>query len=371
VNVPVSLALAQAESAGERTGISRASEVVLTLFIEPFTLTVMKTIRVLLLAVVAVSMTFASQVLAGPGGQIGLGNRVAAMWTNGGYFLGTVTEIEGARFNILFEDGDRLAVDSSKVVALGEDTPFAVGDRVMAAWKGISMYPGVVTKVHAKSCMVKWDDGDEPLLVAKDKIFHAAKAVMATTAVAANPTVGDQAFKAGDHVMAVWKNSQKYPGVITQVEGNHFLVRWDDGDTPLWVAKEGITPFVGTRVTAANGFNVGDHVAARWRDSRYYPGVVTEVRGSQCLIKWDDGDEPLFVLQEHIRALPNVPAASLVVGDHVLATWKDGNMYPGVIAEARGDSCLIRWDDGDEPMFVTKDRIRPLTVQAYQITPRR
>jgi hypothetical protein len=329
----------------------------------------MKTIRVLLLAVIAVSVTLATQVMAGPGGQIGVGNRVAAMWSNGGYFLGTVTEIEGARFNILFEDGDRLAVDSSRVVSLREDTPFAVGDRVMAAWKGISMYPGVVTKVHAKSCMVKWDDGDEPLLVAKDKIFHADRAVVATTAVTVNPTVGDQTFKVGDHVMAVWKSGQKYPGVISQVEGIHFLVRWDDGDTPLWVSKEGISPLEGAHVTAATAFNVGDHVAARWRDSRYYPGIVTEVRGSQCLIKWDDGDEPLFVLQEHMRSLSNAPAASLNVGEHVLATWKDGHKYPGVIAEARGDLYLIRWDDGDEPMFVTKDKILPFPQQQVQLLP--
>ncbi|QIF01372.1 DUF4537 domain-containing protein [Roseimicrobium sp. ORNL1] len=261
----------------------------------------MKTIRALGVTLMAVSMTFASTVLAGPGGQIGVGNRVAAMWSNGGYFLGTVTEIEGDRYNILFEDGDRLAVNSANVVALREDMPFSVGDRVVAAWKGISMYPGVVTKVHAKSCMVGWDDGDEPLLVAKDKIFHADKAVAATT--------------------------------------------------------------------AATAFNVGDHVTAMWRDSRYYPGIVTEVRGSQCLIKWDDGDEPLFVLQEHIRSLSNAPSASLNVGDHVLATWKDGHKYPGVIAEARGDLFLIRWDDGDEPMLVAKDKILPFPQQQVQLLP--
>lgn len=182
----------------------------------------MKTMRALWVTLMAVSVTFASSVLAGPGGQIGVGNRVAAMWSNGGYFLGTVTEIEGDRYNILFEDGDRLAVNSAKVVALCEDTPFTVGDRVVAAWKGISMFPGVVTKVHAKSCMVRWDDGDEPLLVAKDKIFHADKAV----AAAMNANVGDRALGVGDHVMAVWRNSQRYPGVVAQVNGDLFLIRW-------------------------------------------------------------------------------------------------------------------------------------------------
>lgn len=184
----------------------------------------MKTIRVLGLGLIGVSMTLASVALAGPESQIGIGKRVAAMWSNGSYFLGTVTGVEGERFDILFEDGDRLAVESAKVVPLREDTPFTVGDQVIAAWKGISMYPGVVTKVHAKSCLVKWDDGDQPLLVAKDKIFHAAKAAVASV----NALSTDQTFSVGDHVMAVWRSSQKYPGVVAQVNGNlsDSLGRW-------------------------------------------------------------------------------------------------------------------------------------------------
>lgn len=337
---------------------------VLTLFVELPTLDFMKTIRALWVTLIAVSMTFASAVLAGPGGQIGVGNRVAAMWSNGGYFLGTVTEIEGDRYSILFEDGDRLAVNSAKVVALREDTPFSVGDRVVAAWKGISMYPGIVTKVHAKSCMVRWDDGDEPLLVAKDKIFHAAKAAAATMAMHAS--VSDRPINVGEHVMAVWRNSQRYPGVVAEANGELFLIRWDDGDTPLWVSKEGISPIEARR---ADFFAVGDHVAAQWKDARYYPGVVSEVRGNECLIKWDDGDMPLYVSIQNIRSLPVVQTASYNVGDHVMATWKDSHMYPGVVAEVRGDMYLIRWDDGDEPMLVAKDKMVPFS-QARDLTPR-
>ncbi|MEZ0273266.1 MAG: hypothetical protein ACAH88_00060, partial [Roseimicrobium sp.] len=227
----------------------------------------MKTIRVLLTALISVSMMFASSSLAGPESQIDPGKRVAAMWTNGGYFLGTVTGAEGDRFDILFEDGDRLAVDATNVVALREDTPFAVGDHVTAAWNGVAMYPGVITKVHAKSCMVKWDDGDVPLLVAKDKIFHSNKTVTS-------------AFSVGEHVMAVWQGSSKYPGVVTEVRGDSYLIKWDDGDTPLWVTEDKIHR-MGSMQTAA--FSVGEHVMAVWQGSSKYPGVVAEVRGDQYL----------------------------------------------------------------------------------------
>ncbi|HSI64496.1 MAG TPA: hypothetical protein VLE43_15315 [Candidatus Saccharimonadia bacterium] len=263
------------------------------------------------------------------------------MWTNGGYFLGTVTGAEGDRFDILFEDGDRLAVDATNVVALREDTPFAVGDHVTAAWNGVAMYPGVITKVHAKSCMVKWDDGDVPLLVAKDKIFHSNKTVTS-------------AFSVGEHVMAVWQGSSKYPGVVTEVRGDSYLIKWDDGDTPLWVTEDKINR-MGSMQTAA--FSVGEHVMAVWKGSSMYPGVIAEVRGDQYLIKWDDGDVPLWVSKDKINRGGAMQTTAFNVGDHVMATWKDSQMYPGVVTQVEGDLCLVKWDDGDEPMMVSKDRI--------------
>jgi hypothetical protein len=309
----------------------------------------MKTIRVLLPALIAVSMTLASSALAGPESQIGPGKRVAAMWTNGGYFLGTVTGVEGDRFDILFEDGDRLAVNTTNVVALSEDTPFAVGDHVTAAWKGAAMYPGVVTKVHAKSCMVKWDDGDAPLLVAKDKLFHSDKTMAS-------------AFRLGEHVMAVWQGSSMYPGVIAEVRGDQYLIKWDDGDTPLWVTKEKINR---AQEAQAAGFNVGDHVMATWKDSQMYPGVVTQVSGDLCLVKWDDGDEPMMVEKNRMTHLPKTQIVAFAVGDHVAALWKDSRYYPGVVAEVQGDRYLIKWDDGDEPLLVSKDHVTQLTrIQA-------
>lgn len=111
-------------------------------------------------------------------------------------------------------------------------------------------------------------------------------------------------------------------------------------------------------------------MAAKWRDSRYYPGVVAEVRGSQCLIKWDDGDEPLFVMNEDIRTLPHEPATALNIGTHVMATWKNNHMYPGVVAEVRGDQYLIKWDDGDEPMLVPRDEIRIMATRPGEAAPR-
>ena len=108
-------------------------------------------------------------------------------------------------------------------------------------------------------------------------------------------------------------------------------------------------------------FNVGDHVAAQWKDSRFYPGVVTQVQGEMYLIKWDDGDEPMMVSKEQVTQLTRLQAAIFNVGDHVMAVWKNSHMYPGVVAEVRGDLYLIKWDDGDEPMLVANDKMIPFS----------
>ncbi|HEV7401695.1 MAG TPA: hypothetical protein VGO11_02170 [Chthoniobacteraceae bacterium] len=111
-------------------------------------------------------------VVGAPPDSIGVGHRVAARWTDGRYYLGTVTAVEGDAFKILYEDGDKLTVKAEHVHPIHANAVFKVGDHVMAGWKGALMYPGTVTEVTATGCRVQWDDGDKPLLVEKNRIVH-------------------------------------------------------------------------------------------------------------------------------------------------------------------------------------------------------
>jgi hypothetical protein len=99
-----------------------------------------------------------------------VGDTVAAKWTDGGFYVGTVIGISGASANILFDDGDKLTVPPADILVLSKDVAFKVGDHVIAAWKGAKMFPGVLTAVTETTCTVKWDDGDAPIEVAKGRM---------------------------------------------------------------------------------------------------------------------------------------------------------------------------------------------------------
>lgn len=127
----------------------------------------------LLLAVLLVAIACPAQ--ADPKPRIAVGDSVAAQWSDGNYYVGTVTAINGAKFKILYEDGDRKTVDAAQVFELRDDRPFAVGDRVLAAWKGAQMFPGVIVAVNTVTCRVKWDDGDAPMEVKKSRMIRRGK----------------------------------------------------------------------------------------------------------------------------------------------------------------------------------------------------
>ena len=99
-----------------------------------------------------------------------VGDTVAAKWSDGGFYVGTVTGISGASANVLFDDGDKQTVPLAETMVLSKDADFKVGDHVIAAWKGAKMFPGVLTVVSVATCTVKWDDGDAPIEVAKGRM---------------------------------------------------------------------------------------------------------------------------------------------------------------------------------------------------------
>ncbi len=104
-----------------------------------------------------------------------VGDTVAAKWTDGSFYVGTITGLAADGANVLYEDGDKRTVPLAELTVLSKDTAFKVGDHVIAAWKGAKMFPGVLTAVNDGTCTVKWDDGDAPLDVAKGRMALLAK----------------------------------------------------------------------------------------------------------------------------------------------------------------------------------------------------
>jgi hypothetical protein len=104
---------------------------------------------------------------------------------------------------------------------------------------------------------------------------------------------------------------------------------------------------------------VGIHVSAQWINGAYYGAIISEIRDDECLAKWDDGHEPTWVRRDRIRfEAPPAEARQLQVGMLVGAQWTDGGFYRATIAEAKDGLFLVRWEDGGEPTWVRPEQIR-------------
>jgi hypothetical protein len=87
------------------------------------------------------------------------GDRVLARWgPEKFWYPGTVREVRGDRYLIVFDDGDKQESPADEVGP--ED--IAVGDKVLGNFKRAGKYyPGKVTTRTGEQIHIKYDDGDE------------------------------------------------------------------------------------------------------------------------------------------------------------------------------------------------------------------
>jgi len=86
------------------------------------------------------------------------GDRVWAPWNAATLFAGTVNEIRDQEVHIHFDDGDRGWVRAEQLVPL----TLSVGLVVLARWKmGSAYYPGTITEVDGERVHIYYDDGDK------------------------------------------------------------------------------------------------------------------------------------------------------------------------------------------------------------------
>ena len=218
------------------------------------------------------------------------GDKVAAKRDDGGHYLAIVTAAGGGQFDVLFDNGDKATVGAADVTRVSRDANFAVGDQVIAAWRGTVMFPGTVSAKTEFTVTVKWDDGDEPLEVARDRV-----ALLRRDAAA--PAGG---FGVGTSVAAKWVGDSYYIATVAgPADGGKYHVEYGDGDKGEVAAADMF------RVDADRGIAVGARVLACWSGARMYPGTVTARTQNSYTVKWDDGSAPLEVPREKIVPLPN------------------------------------------------------------------
>ena len=228
-------------------------------------------------------------------GDANPGDRVAAKFTDGSWYLATATAARGAEFDVLYDTGDKATVPGPDVIAIPRGTAFKTGDIVLAPWKTAQMYPGTVTEVARFAVTVKWDDGSAPLDVANDRVVL-LKAGIAQAAPAGAPA---GALPVGTSVAAKWGTGSFYIATIAGMDADgKYLVNYGDGD------KGAVAGMDIVRVDANREIEIGGRVLACWAGAAMYPGTVTEREGNRYIVKWDDGSAPQAVPREKIAPLP-------------------------------------------------------------------
>ena len=211
---------------------------------------------------------------------LAVGAPVAAKWQDGKWYFGHIADIADGRYAIDYLDGDKGTVGPGEILPIAPPEQVVIGARVMAVWKGATMYPGTVIQVTGGKARVQWDDGDLPLDVPFERV---ALFVVGAAPVAAHN------LQAGDRVAAKWTDGNWWYGTIASVDDEGYVIHYADGDV-LKVSKLAVVP-----VAPVGALNVGDHVLAVWQGAKMYPGVITRIDTQSATVKWDDGDTPLDV----------------------------------------------------------------------------
>ncbi len=237
---------------------------------------------------------------SGTSSSFSVGQRVAAKWTDGKYYLATIKTADGDDYGVHYADGDKGVVHGKDMHAIAPPGTLQVGDHVMAVWKGAQMYPGVITSMSGGKALVKWDDGDTPLAVPEDRIARLGGGATSKSSMSQSPglnpsgTGQDRTLQVGDRVAAKWKDGNYWYAAIGGIEGDSYRIHYADGDK-LTVKHDDVIP-----VAPRGTLKVGDHVVAVWKGAKMYPGVITSVGADTATVKWDDGDTPLAVPLDQI-----------------------------------------------------------------------
>lgn len=212
-----------------------------------------------------------------------VGAPVAARWQDGKWYYGHIADVSGERYAVDYADGDKGTVGLGEILPIASPNQIVIGARVMAVWKGATMYPGTVIQVTGGRARVQWDDGDLPLDVPFEQIavMHDASPAPAPVAVAG--------LGVGARVAAKWKDGHYWYGKIGEVASDGYVIHYADGDV-LKVAPGSVIP-----VAPPGSLQVGDHVIAVWKGAKMYPGRITRIDASTATVQWDDGDTPLDV----------------------------------------------------------------------------
>jgi hypothetical protein len=246
-------------------------------------------------------------------------------------------------------DSDFYSAETNRPSGSSRRTNWKKGDRVLAPWEPTFLYAGTIQEVKGGQALIQFDDGD------------AGSVDLAL--------VQPLALQLGQKVMSRRRMGPHFfPGEISKIEGVHVHIEFDDG-------KEERTTVAALRIPCQpqgrgadqlksishmaflEHLEEGSRVWALWKNSALFPGTVSELRGREAHIDFDDGDQD-WVQVEHLMPL------DLMIGMFVMGRWKMGQQFfPGRITDTEGDRVHIRYEDGDEEWTTAEALALPIPSQ--------
>lgn len=108
---------------------------------------------------------------------------------------------------------------------------------------------------------------------------------------------------------------------------------------------------------ASSPFAVGDSVLGNWKGgSRWWEAKVTAVQDGQVSVTYDS-DKTTDTLAEMAVAHAPTKAASVKVGDMVVAKWSNNLFYGGKVTAVKDGMATVAWTDGSTPTDVALTNI--------------
>jgi hypothetical protein len=224
-----------------------------------------------------------------PQPQLAPGSAVAAKWSDGSYYLATITAVSQQGFHVLYEDGTQVILQGNDMIPVPRNPDLHLGDRVLACWTDSCMYVGVVTADKGVTFTVAWEEGGRPTDVVAGRIVRI-------------PLSPQPQLAPGSAVAAKWSDGSYYLATVTAVSQQGFHILYEDGTQSILQGNDMIP------VPRQPDLHPGDRVLACWTDSCMYPGVVTADKGVTFTVVWEGGGSPMDVVAGRIVRIP--PAAT-------------------------------------------------------------
>jgi len=161
------------------------------------------------------------------------------------------------------------------------------GVRVFGNWKqGGVWYPGVIINVDGNKIFVRYDDGDEEMIISSNLIQkdRAAKKYFKIDKI-----------KKGHRILGHWKKGGKwYAGEVKDVDDKKERVKvvYDDGDAE-WITDFTLIQKDKTREKLdLEDFKEGMRIIGNWKSGgTWYNGVIEKIKDGEIYVKYDDGDK--------------------------------------------------------------------------------